>query len=297
MDGWLNIYKPRGISSAHAVAIVKRTFRQCKIGHTGTLDLEAEGILPMAIGEATKLVSILIDAKKQYQFTVKFGAQTDTADSAGRIINSCQYIPNHDECMDICTQFIGNIEQIPPAYSALKVNGVRAYKLARDGQNVELKKRNIEIYDLKCITYDETQGNATYICECSKGTYIRTLAEDISFALQTLGYVVELRRLRVGMFGMETAVDISKCSALNPQETEVLLLSNCLKVESVLDDIPVLEADEDIFQKIRFGQLCTFDADDNELVWVRYNGRIAAIGSLLLNNFKSSRVFNLNYGE
>lgn len=298
MDGWLNIYKPRGISSAHAVAMVKRSFRDYKVGHTGTLDLEAEGILPMAIGEATKLVSILIDAKKQYQFSVKFGAKTDTADSAGKTIESCEYIPSEKECINVCNKFIGNIQQIPPAYSALKVNGQRAYKLAREGQNVELQSRNIEIYDLKCLSYDEINGTATYICVCSKGTYIRTLAEDISLSLQSLGYVIELRRLRVGMFDMTTAVNISDCVALSHDEIKTLLQKKCLKMESVLDDIPVLEADETKFQKIRFGQPCSFDgADDSELVWIKFNGRILAIGGLASNNFKSSRVFNLNYGE
>ncbi|RTK92056.1 MAG: tRNA pseudouridine(55) synthase TruB [Rickettsiales bacterium] len=298
MNSWLNIYKPRGISSAHTVAMVKKAFREYKVGHTGTLDLEAEGVLPMAIGEATKLVSILIDAKKQYQFTVKFGAKTDTADNSGKIIDSCEYIPTKKQCEDICAKFLGEIAQIPPAYSALKVNGVRAYKLARDGKEVELKKRYIEIYDLQCIAYDESIGTATYICVCSKGTYIRTLAEDISLALQSLGYVIELRRLRVGMFDMATAVNISNCATLTLQETKKLLLENCLKIESVLDDIPVLEADETILQKIRFGQPCLFEGvADNELIWIRYNSRIVAIGSLISNNFKSSRVFNLNYGE
>lgn len=298
MDSWLNIYKPRGISSAHAVAIVKKAFREYKIGHTGTLDLEAEGVLPMAIGEATKLVSILIDAKKQYQFTVKFGGKTDTADNSGKIIDSCEYIPVKKQCEDICSEFLGDIEQIPPAYSALKVNGVRAYKLARAGKEIELKTRNVKIYDLRCIAYDESMSTATYICVCSKGTYIRTLAEDISLALQSLGYVIELRRLKVGMFDTLTAVNISDCSTLSLQEIKTLLLKNCLKIESVLDDIPVLEADKTILQKIRFGQPCVFEGiADNELMWIRYNGRIVAIGSLISNNFKSSRVFNLNYGE
>ena len=157
MDGWLNIYKPRGISSAKAVSMVKRAFKGDKIGHTGTLDLEAEGVLPMAIGEATKLVSILIDAKKQYAFTIKFGAKTDTADSAGKVLETTSYIPNKQECQEICPQFIGIIEQMPPAYSALKVNGERAYKLAREGKEVKLAKRSITIYDLKCTDYDEKQ--------------------------------------------------------------------------------------------------------------------------------------------
>jgi tRNA pseudouridine55 synthase len=298
MNGWLNIYKPRNISSAKAVALVKRVFKGSKVGHTGTLDVEAEGVLPIALGEATKLVSILIDAKKQYEFTVKFGAKTDTADSSGKVIETCQYIPSEDECRLISSKFIGLIQQIPPAYSALKINGQRAYKLAREGQEVSLAKRTIEIYGLRCTGYSAKEGTASYICECSKGTYIRTLAEDISLSLQSLGFVIELRRTKVGMFDASFAIDISDYAQMNLQEAKILLQEKCLKIEAVLDDIPVLEASNHEAQKIRFGQACQFDIAQNfEIAWVRNNGYIVAIGSLHSNNFKSSRVFNLNYGE
>lgn len=298
MNGWLNIYKPCGISSAKAVSMVKRVFKGDKIGHTGTLDLEAEGVLPIAIGEATKLVSILIDAKKQYEFTIQFGAKTDTADSAGKIIQKTEYIPNKQECEEVCSKFIGKVEQTPPAYSALKVNGQRAYKLAREGKEVELAKRSINIYGLECVGFDEQQGTASYICECSKGTYIRTLAEDISLSLQSLGFVILLRRLKVGMFDANSAIDISSYLAMDFVEAEKLLRNKCLKVEDVLDDIPVLEASDVCTKQIQFGQKCQFDDDQNyDLVWVRNNSRIIAVGSLLDRNFKSSRVFNYQKGE
>jgi len=294
ISGWLNLYKARGISSAKAVALVKRVFKGSKIGHTGTLDLEAEGVLPIAIGEATKLVSILIDAKKQYSFTVKFGAKTDTADSAGKIVATSEYIPTEAECMAVCTNFIGEVEQIPPAYSALKVNGQRAYKLAREGVEVKLAKRKINIYDLQCTDYNPLKGEASYICECSKGTYIRTLAEDISLSLQSLGFVVVLRRLRVGMFDAKTAIDIANYQEMDLAEASMLLQEKCLKVEDVLDDIPVAEANDILTQKIRFGQKCEFDIDQNhDLIWVKNNGHIVAIGSLHSKLFKPSRVFNL----
>jgi tRNA pseudouridine55 synthase len=294
MNGWINIYKPRGISSARAVSMVKRAFKGDKVGHPGTLDREAEGVLPMAIGEATKLVSILIDAKKQYAFTVKFGAKTDTADSAGKVIETTQHIPRKEECHQICSKFIGLIEQTPPAYSALKVNGERAYKLAREGKEVQLAKRNITIYDLKCTGYNEEHGTADYLCECSKGTYIRTLAEDISLSLQSLGFVVELRRLKVGMFDADNAINNSHYAELNLAEVTKLLQDKCLRIEDVLDDIPVLEASDSHAKLIRFGQTCQFDDEKNyDLVWIRNNGHIVAVGSLLERSFKSSRVFNL----
>lgn len=298
MNGWLNIYKPRGISSAKAVSMVKRSFKGDKVGHTGTLDLEAEGVLPMAIGEATKLVSILIDAKKQYAFTIKFGAKTDTADSAGKIIETVDYIPSKQECEQVCSSFIGVIEQMPPAYSALKINGQRAYKLAREGQEVVLNKRSINIYDLKCTDFDAEKGTASYICDCSKGTYIRTLAEDISLSLQSLGFVIELRRLKVGMFDAESAIDVSSYLAMDFADAARLLQDKCLKIEDVLDDIPVLEASDVCAERIYFGQKCQFDDDQNyDLSWVRHNNRIIAVGSLFERNFKSSRVFNYQKGE
>ena len=294
INGWLNIYKPKGISSAKAVAIIKRSFKPSKVGHTGTLDLEAEGILPIAIGEATKLVSILIDAKKQYSFTVQFGAKTDTADSAGKIVETCDYIPSEAECHAICNSFIGDVEQIPPAYSALKVNGKRAYKIAREGGKVQLAKRTIQIFDLKCTEYNAINKTASYICDCSKGTYIRTLAEDISLSLQSLGFVIELRRLKVGMFADNNAINLSSFEDKDFEEIKTILHNECLKIEAVLDDIPVLDATHEQVQKIRFGQKCHFDYDqDCELIWIKNDNKIVAIGAMHQNNFKSSRVFNV----
>mgnify|MGYP006314333097 FL=1 len=309
MDGWLNLYKPRGISSAKAVALVKRHFRGSKIGHTGTLDLEAEGVLPLAIGQATKLVSILMDAKKQYSFTIQFGAQTTTGDAAGEIIKETTYIPSEEECLAIVLKFIGQIEQTPPAYSALKVNGVRAYKLARENKIFELKKRIITIYDLRLLSYDGPNNRSTYLADCSKGTYIRTLAEDVSLSLQSLGFVIELRRTKVGIFNEENSVNVADLDS----GTFDYIKSKCLKIEDVLDDIPVLEVDELTAKKVRFGQHVSFPgltgestlfleapvkpgndnpSGDDKMCWLKHNNKILAIGSLHDGSFKSSRVFN-----
>jgi tRNA pseudouridine55 synthase len=315
INGWLNIYKPRGISSAHVVGVIKRAFRGRKIGHAGTLDLEAEGVLPIAIGEATKLISILMDARKTYRFTVKFGQKTDTADSAGKVIASCDTIPTHEECKAVCAKFLGKISQIPPSYSALKVNGKRAYDLARQGVAVELAARNVKIYSLFCESYDAVNAEATYVCECSKGTYIRTLAEDISLSLQTLGFVIELQRLHVGMFGMDSALRLraqeKQASAkyceyifANAKGDVIdidMLHSECLRVEYVLDDIPVLSATASLAKAVRDGKKCEFDLDghksikdDTDLLWLKDSeGKILAIGKLQARIFKSSRVFNV----
>lgn len=287
---WLNIYKPRGLSSAKVVAMLKQTINGTKIGHAGTLDVEAEGVLPIAVGEATKLVPVLIEAKKTYIFTLKFGAQTDSADSSGTIISTTSYIPSKEEVYNVCSNFLGIVSQVPPIFSALKINGVRSYKLARKGVVPELKPRNIVIYDLKCINFDEENGTATYLAQCSKGTYIRTLAEDLALSLQSLAFVVELRRTQVGIFNEENSIKIPHMQKI----TKRFLAEKSIGIEEVLDDILVFEATEEQAKQIRYGQKCYFDHEkDIDFLWVRYKGTLLAIGNLNKNCFNSMRVFNL----
>lgn len=234
-----------------------------------------------------------MDARKEYRFTIKIGAKTDTADSAGNIIETSDYTPSKEECLAICSQFIGKIEQTPPPYSALKINGKRAYKLARNGEEVKIKPRIIEIFDLKCTDYDEKNQTVSYICECSKGTYIRTLAEDICLSLQSLGFVLRLARSRVGMFAESNAINISNIAEQNLDEIKELFHQRYLRLEKVLDDIPVLDASEEQVRKIRFGQKCMFEAPNYGFLWIRSEGNIVAIGNIESGIFKSSRVFNV----
>lgn len=284
-QGWLNLYKPVGISSAGLVAVVKRLYgKGTKVGHTGTLDLEAEGVLPIAIGEATKLVQFLMDARKTYRFTVRFGSATDTGDKAGKIVGTCDKIPSYTECVEVCVKFIGIITQIPPKYSALKISGVPAYKLAREGKAPEMKPRQIEIFSLECVNYNEASGEATYIAEVSKGTYIRTLAEDISLSLQSLGFVIELARTKVGSFREEDSLkpeDLAESSSVLLQDIEV-----------VLADIPVIDVDVDIAQKVRYGQKVFIMSEDVDLLWLRHAGLALAIGTISGGCFISARVLN-----
>lgn len=297
VNGWINIYKPVGISSAKAVAIVKRIFKGNKIGHTGTLDLEAEGVLPIAIGQATKLVRVLMDAKKTYIFTVKFGAKTDTADKSGKIVDTSNYIPNEDECGDICNQFIGRIQQTPPKYSAIKINGQRSYKLALKSIAVNIPPRRITIYTLKLLKYNADTCSATYEVECSKGTYIRSLAEDISFSLKSLGFVIELRRTKVGTFTEEDSVDVLDYMNVDCNDANLQMQFKLLKMEDVLDDIPVLDINEHEKQKVIFGQIMEVSENNakrlqlSDLIWVRHNGKIVAIGHVSDNQFRVARVF------
>ena len=295
VNGWINLYKPRGISSAKAVAIVKKSFSNQKVGHTGTLDLEAEGVLPIAVGEATKLVSFLIEARKTYKFTIKFGESTDTADGSGKTIETCTYIPSAEECKNITSKFIGEVIQTPPQYSALKVNGERAYKLAREGKTVNLASRKINIYDLQFLQYNLLKHEASFLCCCSKGTYIRTLGQDIALSLQSLGYVIELARLKVGIFSQDDSINVEELLTKPHENARDFLEERCLKVESILDDIPVLKADEDQIRKIKFGQMVMFEGEkDRNILWIKdKNSKIIAIGKLFSGSFKPSRVFNL----
>lgn len=287
MDGWLNIYKPKGISSAKAVAIIKRKLpKKTKIGHAGTLDLEAEGILPIAIGKATKLIKFMQDARKEYLFEVKFGARTDTADAAGEIIETCSNVPSENEAREVCSSFLGKIEQIPPAYSALKIDGRRAYDLAREGKEVKLSSREIEIYSLKLEKYNSQIPSATYIAECSKGTYIRTLAEDISLSLKSLGFVLLLARRKVGIFNISNSLEISTLEDVDSDSLSEFLFN----MEVVLDGIPVLDVDADIARSVIYGQKIKLDSKDQEQIWLRYNGKILAIGGIRGSYFDSARV-------
>ena len=282
ISAWLNIYKPKGISSAHLVAQIKRILK-VKTGHAGTLDPLAEGVLPIAIGEATKLTSYLVDAKKTYRFQIKFGAFTTTGDAEGDIVSTTEHVPNDiEECRMVIPQFLGIVSQIPSRYSAIKIDGKRAYDLARQDIAFEMKSRKIHIYSLECLDY--TNGVATYIAECSKGTYIRTLAEDISKSLQSLGFVVELARLKVGMFDEASSIK---------ELTKETLMANFIKIEAVLDDILELKIDEQQMYDIKCGKVVRFDHADVELLYLTYSSNLVAVGSILSGCFKSSRVFNI----
>ncbi len=292
-SSWINIYKPKGISSARVVSIIKQYFKKYKVGHAGTLDLEAEGVLPIAIGEATKLINILVNSSKEYVFTIKFGMKTDTADYSGQVVEHCHHIPSEEGCNNVCKQFIRKISQIPPAYSALKVNGVHAYKLARQKKKIKLPAREIIIYQLKCIKYNFYNKTATYIVCCSKGTYIRTLAEDISLSLKSLGFVQELRRTRVGEFFEKNSININCLKSQSFEKMQELVKAHSFQIEYILNQVPFSEVDFIVAKKIRFGQVVYLKSVDNSnLLWIKYNSKIIAIGKVLNNIFKSYRVIN-----
>lgn len=260
MHGWIILDKPLGLGSTQAVSAVKRVLRQCgypkvKVGHGGTLDPLATGALPIAIGEATKLAGRMLDASKIYDFTIGFGQETDTLDREGKKIAQSDVRPILIDIEAILPRFTGPIDQVPPAYSALKVDGKRAYDLARAGEDVVLKSRNVIIFDLftqKPSPEGEELSEITLTAHVSKGTYIRSLARDISHALGTVGHVTMLRRTKAGPFTLEHAISLDKLSnAANGQRLEDVTLP----IRTALDDIPALALDPDQARLLKFGQV------------------------------------------
>lgn len=254
LHGWIILDKPLGLGSTTAVSAVKRILREAgepktKVGHGGTLDPLASGVLPIALGEATKLCGRVLDATKSYDFTIRFGEETDTLDAEGQVIATSDVRPMRTQVEAALARFTGEIEQVPPAYSALKIDGKAAYARARAGEQVELKSRSVIIYDLRLL--ESSPGSATFSGTVSKGTYIRSLARDIAHALGTVGHVSYLRRTRAGPFGLDKAVSLD---FLEETAKARQLTRTVLPLVAALDDIPALPVTPDQAQLIRHGQ-------------------------------------------
>ena len=254
IHGWIILDKPVGLGSTQAVSAVKRALREAgepktKVGHGGTLDPLASGVLPIAIGEATKLAGRMLEATKQYAFRVTFGEETDTLDAEGQVIATSDVHPQASEVEAILPRFTGAIEQVPPAFSALKVDGKPAYARARAGETVPMKHRTVTIRELHLLSANG--GTADFIATVSKGTYIRSLARDIALALNTVGHVTMLRRTRAGPFGLEHAISLDKLADLAKART---LDGAVLPLVAGLDDIPALPVSPDQAELLRHGQ-------------------------------------------
>jgi tRNA pseudouridine55 synthase len=247
LHGWINLYKPLGITSADAVHRVKRLIRPEKIGHAGTLDPMATGILPLALGEATKCVSLLMDAKKTYEFTLTFGERRTTDDAEGEVI------PKAEEIQAILPQFRGEIMQTPPIYSAIKQAGERAYALARAGEVVHLAARPVQVDALELLNIKENKAEFRAIV--GKGTYIRALGRDMALALGSQGYISRLHRASVGLFRENDAIslDFLENSAHSPADFVGGNPAWLLPTERVLDDIPAVAIEDSQWQTLRHG--------------------------------------------
>ncbi|WP_298198306.1 tRNA pseudouridine(55) synthase TruB [Novosphingobium sp.] len=328
-SGWIVLDKPLGLGSTQAVAAVKRNLREAgfgkgiKVGHGGTLDPLATGILPIALGEATKLCGRMLDASKVYAFTVAFGVETDTLDLEGKAVAESETRPSLAEVEAILPRFTGPIEQVPPAYSAIKVDGERAYDLARAGAEVELKARAVTVYDLKFLppwgrwraegvsegdstahlgpsvspdglppppAGEDIVSEITLRAHVSKGTYIRSLARDIARALGTVGHVTMLRRLKAGPFGGNQAISLDK---LNELGKGAPLENVLLPLEAGLVDIPALDLGPEQARAVHQGRVLTGLPHDDGLYWARAGQRPLALVELSGGSLTVSRGFNL----
>ena len=319
--GWIVLDKPRGLGSTQAVAAVKRLLREggypkVKIGHGGTLDPLAEGVLPIALGEATKLAGRMLDATKVYAFTIAFGEETETLDAEGAVVETNPLRPSLAEVEAVLPRFTGAIEQVPPAYSALKVDGKRAYDLARAGEAVELKARGVTVHNLttrhaelvsasisqrgplergeewtlKQVQGDEKLQAVTLVATVSKGTYIRSLARDVAYALGTVGYVSYLRRTKAGPFTENQAISLDKLGGIT---TGARLEDLLLPLEAGLDDIPAFNLDPESAQAVRQGRVLSGMPQADGLFLARLHDVPVALMESTGGTAKVVRGFNL----
>ena len=247
MDGILVINKSKGLTSNDIVKKVKKILNT-KVGHTGTLDPNATGVLPLLLGNATKVSKYLINHDKEYEAVIKLGAKTTTADVEGEIIEEKEVNKEklkEENIEEVLKSFIGKQQQIPPIYSAIKVNGKKLYEYARQGKEVEIKARNIEIYDLKLLKIDSKNDELTINVKCSKGTYIRSLCEDIAVKLETVGYMKELNRIQVGEFNIKDSVTIEEFKA-NIENKDY---SNIIGIEKIFKKIPQITISKKEYEK------------------------------------------------
>jgi tRNA pseudouridine55 synthase len=250
LDGWLIVDKPHGMTSTGVVNAVRRRTTAAKVGHAGTLDPLATGVLPLAFGEATKLLPYVVDGSKTYRFTVRWGQARTTDDAEGAVTDTSDRRPDEAEIRAVLPRFTGLIDQVPPVFSAIKVDGERAYDLARLNEPVELAPRTVLVDSVELVAVPD-RNTAVFLVSCGKGAYMRAMARDIAVALGTFGHIVELRRLSVGPFTEKQAIPLDCPDDLGHSAR---LLNHLLPVETALDDIPALAITESEVARVRRGQ-------------------------------------------
>ena len=292
VDGWVVLDKPVGLGSTPAVSRVRRLFGAQKAGHGGTLDPLASGVLPIALGEATKTVPFVMDGRKEYRFTLRFGEARSTEDSEGEVTATSEARPEDAAIAAALPAFLGEIEQMPPVFSALKVDGRRAYDLARAGETVELKPRRVLIERLEFLARPD-RDHADFVVGCGKGTYIRSLGRDLAQALGTVGHLSMLRRTAAGPFREAAAISLPKLEALGHIPA---LFGALAPVATALDVIPALAVTEAQADRLRQGQpvLLTRDAPPSgALVRAELGDRLVALVRSDGVALQPVRVFNL----
>jgi len=291
VHGWVVLDKPYGMTSTQAVGAMKRIFGTPKAGHAGTLDPLASGMLPIALGEATKTVPYVMDGDKIYRFTVRWGIETTTDDTEGEAVRTSDVRPSAEDIDAILDEFEGEIMQTPPAFSAIKVDGERAYDLARAGETVELEARPITVHRLDLIDCPDAD-TAVFEAECGKGTYVRAIARDMGRRLGTAGHVVELRRLLVGPFGEEDMVTLDELEAALAEAGDALSLLT--PIEAALANLPQLDVTSDQAVRLRNGNPVLLRGRDApveaDAVGVFERGRLMAIAKIEHGELKPIRL-------
>ena len=295
-QGWINLYKPKNITSFKAINSIKKKFSVNKIGHAGTLDPMAEGVLPIAIGKATKLIPYISNMNKEYEFTVTWGIQTTTDDAEGEILFESSYLPKRKEIEKKIINYIGFISQIPPKVSAVKINGKRAYKLFRENKKFTIQPKKVFIEDL-CIT-DHSINKTSFKILCGQGFYVRSLARDLAIDLKTYGHISSLKRSKVGKFSEKNSILLDDLLKIGQTHEEINCISTTI---SMLDDILAYEIEEKLdIENLSFGRSIKIDERkiinpssinlDKKNIFLFKKGDIVSIGKLDGNLFKPNKI-------
>ncbi len=297
VSGWLVLDKPHGMTSTKAVSKVRHLFGAAKAGHAGTLDPLATGVLPIALGEATKTVPFAVEGLKTYRFTVRFGSETDTDDAEGAVVARSEVRPSTEAIEAVLPRFTGEISQVPPRFSALKVDGARAYDLAREAEDFELAPRIVSVERLALVSRPDPD-RCVLEAECGKGTYVRALARDLGRALGACAHVEALRRTRVGAFGEEDAVTLDGLERLKESAPESEGLHTVLApVEAALGELPALTFSQSDAARLRQGQPVLLRGRDAPILagaaYAMSKGMLVALGEVEGGEFKPRRIFNL----
>lgn len=284
--GFLNIYKPKGLTSHDVVARLRKITKVRQIGHTGTLDPFATGVLPICIGKATRLIEYL-DDDKEYLATVQFGKNTATYDLEGEITTTFDKKVTEEDVKNALKDFEGEISQIPPIYSAIKVNGKKLYDYARQGQDIEIKPRKVTISKIELKEFDKTSQSAKITVACSKGTYIRSIAYDLGAKLGCGGYLTALERTKAGKFQVNTTIKLEDLTEVSQ------IVENLINPLDMLN-IPIHNLSENERERVSHGMsICNSDFPDSDIVILSYGGRIYAIGKVEQNKILVKKVFEV----
>jgi tRNA pseudouridine55 synthase len=296
VHGWVVLDKAVGMSSTHAVSVVKRLFQAKRAGHAGTLDPLASGLLPIALGEATKTVPFVMEGRKVYRFAVRWGEERDTDDAEGRVTETSAERPTAEAIGALLPRFTGQITQVPPRFSAVKIAGERAYDLARDGEAVEIAPRTVEIHRLELIEMPDPD-HAMLIAECGKGTYVRALARDLGRTLKCLGHVAALRRTAVGPFGEDVALSLDALQRMRSDQGAVVERAALLPVEAGVAALPALRVSSGDAGRLARGQAVLLRGRDAPVMegWVSVSshGALIALAEVEKGELRPRRIFNL----